>query len=241
MSFLGSIIGGIGSLAGGLFGKSSQDKANAANIQLQKDFAQKGIQWKVADARKAGVHPLAALGASTVGFSPSVVGSSALGDAVSNMGQDIGRAVDAAATRPTRLEHLQTAIAEQQLRGLQLDNDGKFIANTALASSAARTAMSGPPMPTATGNGSGMPGGMPGQGDFTSVRVGNLKTVPAPVSDAQTLSDRYGEVVEWLGGLGVLGADMWKNRAAIHQSLNSVDWAPFKVERKRPRNGGGGW
>jgi hypothetical protein len=40
-------------------------KANEANIALQREFAQKSIQWKTADAKAAGLHPLAALGAQT--------------------------------------------------------------------------------------------------------------------------------------------------------------------------------
>lgn len=45
---------------------------NRTNNQLQYDFAQKGIQWRVNDAKKAGIHPLAALGANT--NSPSFAG-----------------------------------------------------------------------------------------------------------------------------------------------------------------------
>ena len=37
--------------------------ANAQNLQLQNDFAQKGISWRVQDAKNAGISPLAALGA----------------------------------------------------------------------------------------------------------------------------------------------------------------------------------
>lgn len=40
------------------------------NIALQKEFAQNGIQWRVADAAAAGLSPLAALGASEPSFSP---------------------------------------------------------------------------------------------------------------------------------------------------------------------------
>lgn len=99
---LGSLIGGGLSLLGGLFGKSAQEEANATNaamaaenIKLQKQFAQKGIQWKVADAQKAGIHPLYALGASTTSFSPVSVGAvpeNALASSLSGMGQNLVRA-----------------------------------------------------------------------------------------------------------------------------------------------------
>lgn len=61
---------------------------NAAKkeIQYQKDFAKKGIQWRVADAKAAGIHPLYALGAQTHSYNP--VG---LGSQMSNMGQQISK------------------------------------------------------------------------------------------------------------------------------------------------------
>ena len=71
---LGELIAGVGSLIGGLMGRDAQRDANEAqermaaqNIALQREFAQQGIQWKVVDARKAGISPLYALGASCVG------------------------------------------------------------------------------------------------------------------------------------------------------------------------------
>lgn len=39
-------------------------------IQLEKDFAQNGITWRVADAARNGISPLAALGASEPSFNP---------------------------------------------------------------------------------------------------------------------------------------------------------------------------
>ena len=40
------------------------------NRNMQKLFAQRGIQWKVADSKAAGINPLVALGAQTHSFSP---------------------------------------------------------------------------------------------------------------------------------------------------------------------------
>jgi len=61
---LGPILGAASSLIGGIMGQNSQNNAiksqenmAAQNIALQKEFAQSGIQWKVADAKAAGVHP----------------------------------------------------------------------------------------------------------------------------------------------------------------------------------------
>lgn len=83
---LGTILGAIGKGAElFLSNKQANDQAD-----LQKKFAQKGIQWKVADAEKAGIHPLYALGANTVAYNPVSVGVPDLG----SMGQDIGQAID---------------------------------------------------------------------------------------------------------------------------------------------------
>lgn len=60
-----------------IINRANADRANATqidefnqNIALQKDFAQNGISWRIADAAKNGISPLAALGASGPSFSP---------------------------------------------------------------------------------------------------------------------------------------------------------------------------
>lgn len=69
---LGSILGAIaGPVISGLFNSSSSESASDANYSAQKEFAQNGLQWKAADARAAGLHPMAVLGSSGAAFSPS--------------------------------------------------------------------------------------------------------------------------------------------------------------------------
>lgn len=121
---LGALIGAGASLAGGLLGSSSA-KANAKRQEaLQREFAQKGIQWKAADAEAAGISKLYALGANTTSYSPVSVGNP-LGDAISTAGQNIGRGIDAQASPATRGAHLAQEIAATQLEGLKIDNDIK--------------------------------------------------------------------------------------------------------------------
>lgn len=181
---LPAIIGAIGSIASGLIGKSSADKAaqanadsiretnasnersvantnatnrkaalltnktqlkmNAKNIALQKEFARSGIQWKVRDAIKAGIHPLAALGAQTISFAPQAVGldtpvaqafqAQAPGGDESGvnplpdlgaMGQNIGSALMAASPIQAQMEAVQLALGAAQVEGAGLDNDIK--------------------------------------------------------------------------------------------------------------------
>lgn len=92
---LGSILGGIAKIGGGLISNFLGNKAADEQADLQKEFAQNSIQWRVADAKKAGIHPLYALGAQPSSYSPVSVGDS-LGPALQDMGQDLSRAAAAA-------------------------------------------------------------------------------------------------------------------------------------------------
>lgn len=113
---LGSIIGGIGSIASGLFGKKQADK----NIKMQREFAQSGIQWKVEDAKKAGIHPLYALGAQTHSFQPVSAGDATASFA--QAGQDVGRALDATSTSSQRTARFAEASAQLSLENMSLQN-----------------------------------------------------------------------------------------------------------------------
>lgn len=102
-------------LISGLFGSSEADK----NIKMQKQFAQNGIQWKVADANKAGIHPLYALGAQTHSFAPVQTG---VPEAIANMGQDLGRAYQASNTQPEKVDAYTQAIQKINLEKGALEN-----------------------------------------------------------------------------------------------------------------------
>lgn len=68
--------------------KMAQDTAEDQQ-NIQREFAQSGIQWKVQDAKAAGVHPLFALGASPASYSPVV---SQAPQMIADAGQNISRA-----------------------------------------------------------------------------------------------------------------------------------------------------
>nr|QJB21721.1 MAG: DNA pilot protein [Microvirus sp.] len=133
------------------------------NYSQQKEFAQNGIQWKVEDAKKAGLHPLAALGASTAttGGTNVVGGGSAGGDlarSLGDMGQNVSRAVAASATADQReMSRLQIANARAEL-------DGKVIDNQIRQNQLNLMAQTGPAFPSAndtpliSGQGNAMPG-----------------------------------------------------------------------------------
>jgi len=140
---LGNIIGGLigagASLFGGQNAQKSQERIAQQNIEMQKQFAQEGVRWKVEDAKAAGVHPLFALGASTHSFSPVSVGSPE-GAGIASAGQFLGRAIAATDTAGGRVSNV--------MEGLQLERAG--LENELLRSQIARVNQGvGPPQPTA--------------------------------------------------------------------------------------------
>jgi len=126
-------VGAIAGLAGkGLDAWISHGNAKR-NIKYQKQFAKEGIQWRVNDAKAAGIHPLAALGAQTTALSSVSVGSN-FGEA----GQDISRAIQATQTNEQR----QVGVSKQ-MQALQIQRAG--LENTLLASQIAKMNQAGQP------------------------------------------------------------------------------------------------
>lgn len=197
LPLIGGLLSAGSTLLGGLMGQSAADKArksqeaaNKQNYEAQKEFAQNGLRWKVEDATKAGVHPLYAVGAPTQSFQASFAGSPAdmsMPNALAGAGQDIGRAVAATQTAP-----------EKALMTLQLERAG--LENDLLRTQIRRQVMeTGPTFPTASGD--------PATLSFHGM---NWRTNP-DTSPAQKIQDRYGDIVESLYGLGVVGSDMVHN------------------------------
>lgn len=125
-SLAGTAIGGIMSSNTASANRDAQFAMNESNIAMQREFAQHGIRWKVADAQAAGVHPLFAMGASTPTFSPSQFmpvddnTGEIVARGLSSAGQDIGRAVAAGQTKTERNNGITSALA---LERQQLEND----------------------------------------------------------------------------------------------------------------------
>lgn len=177
---LGSILGGIGSVVSGLFGKSAAEE----QAQLQKQFAKNAIQWKVEDAKKAGVHPLYALGANTVSYSPVQTGGLDM-SWLSDMGQEIDRSRMATSEAPTR--KLADAMASLGLEKAGLEND-------LLRAEIAKTrAQVGPAMPSVAPRAGLVPEEVNPPQRTAGVNIGTgVKSNPY-FTDGQTLADRYGD------------------------------------------------
>lgn len=150
----GDIFRGVSDFVGGILGREHQADMFQQQAALQREFAQSGITWRVADARRAGIHPLAALGSGVTSFSPIQVGGDPLASAIGSMGQGIGRAIDAASTRGERIE---SAAGGLQLENMKLQND--LLATNIAAAKMRLASQVGPPMPGP------LPNLLPGQGD----------------------------------------------------------------------------
>lgn len=112
---LGAGLGAVGSILGGRKARKSQEKMMQQQLQYQREFAQNGISWRVADAKRAGLHPLYALGGSGATYSPmSTVGTdSGMSDAFSKVGQAISN----------RQTSEEKAMSGLRLENAKLNND----------------------------------------------------------------------------------------------------------------------
>lgn len=79
----------VGSLLSGQMSSSSTEEANIANVNMQYDFAKHGVQWRVDDAKRSGLHPLAAIGANTNSPYANVIGKDY--SYLEAMGQAVGK------------------------------------------------------------------------------------------------------------------------------------------------------
>lgn len=120
---LGNIISAGASILGGILGDKNAKRQEA----LQREFAQNALQWKAADAEKAGISKIFAMGAPTTSYSPVSVGG--LGDGIAAAGKTLGAGIEGQlgkhSTTSGKVTGIQQAMANVQLEGAKLDNDIK--------------------------------------------------------------------------------------------------------------------
>ena len=265
---LGSaLVGAAGSIAGGLLGNASRSSAPDHywdNAALQKEFAQNGIRWRVADAKAAGLHPLAALGAQTTAYTPGYVGDTGSANDYSflaDAGQQIGRAIDAKATAEERARNrvYQERANELTLENMQLQNDSiKMDMVRQLARDAERavnTQQQVPAMPSFRTRADGATI-MPGQGDATTSELFKVEPPEIAASDPSTPPSEAGTHPEirftrtGSGGYApirssvleealeddLLGGISWNIRNGIGNWSNDQRFAPPRSYLSDPRN-----
>lgn len=177
---IGGLISAGGQLLGGILDRKQSGENSQANIDMQRDFAQQGIRWRVADAEAAGIHPLYALGASGASFSPSVnVGS--MGPALASAGQDIGRAISAGRSQTERVQDaaVYNPLMHLQEQRLQLENEGLMLRNARLS----QELVNQPPIPEVASSSIREFSPIPAGGTWNGPLVGGLvKVKPSEVT-----------------------------------------------------------
>lgn len=115
-----SIFSALGSLVGGLIGNKAADKRQTEMLQWQEQMDRTKIQRLQADAKAAGVHPLAAMGASLTSPAPVQVGGHTDFGA---MGQNVGRALDATMSSDQKVSDYTRTVQSLTVDRMNLEND----------------------------------------------------------------------------------------------------------------------
>ena len=192
MGIVGDVIGAGLSLFGADKGRKDAKK-----------FAKHSIEWRVQDAKNAGINPLYALGAPT--FSPYA----SIGSSYDNAGQALGRAADAATSPAGRadgdaqllklaIEHagLENDLLKQQLIGSSIAKVRQPGAPPAPPAVAADLIKSVPQEVTRTGaNPSQEPGSMPEMGFLDTAGGGKAPVMSRDAADRQ--QDNFAEEMSW--------------------------------------------
>lgn len=208
-SAIGSAIGAVGSLIGGNIASNNAKQ----QYEMQKEFAQNGIRWKVADAKAAGIHPLAALGAQTFSYNPVAVGDNGISDALSYMGQGIDRAVAAKQTAEERaaeqgfVDKQRELDIRQKEKNIQLLDSEIYRNNSAAYESLKRASMP-PAMPSTFRK------GFDGQGD---AKPGNSSNVDEPYN-------KYGWVKNAEGKLELQPS---QDYSQLYEDKAFIEWIPW--------------
>lgn len=194
LGFISDIGKGVMTLIGGQQDRDAQREFNqrsaenaAAQMKMQEEFAKNSVQWRVNDAKAAGIHPLYALGHQGVSYSPVSLGGEAYTGSAATMaaaGQDFSRALEATRTSDQRTEAVGKAAQMLALEKGSLENE------LLRANIAKLRAQVGPPMPALTDKNA-----IDGQ---PATRVldlpGGIKLVtPANESTQDDVSKEYGD------------------------------------------------
>lgn len=210
---LGDLISAGMQFIGGMMGRDSTDRANALNAQVareniakQEEFARNSVRWRTEDARKAGIHPLYAMGVQPSNFSPVHVGAVAdtsMPTAMANMGQDISRAVNATRTGQEKVDAYTSTVQALSLQRMGLENE-------LLTSQIRKINQTGSPP-----NFPGTEGVVDGQGDVVYVESPNgRKFIVSRPELASQMQTHFGEGAGDIAGAEAYAIDLWKNAQA---------------------------
>lgn len=226
MSLFGGLLSGGLGLLGSIWQNTAADNAADEAWDRQKKMLTNQIQWRVKDATKAGLHPLAALGINPAsGPAVANIGGGDMSAPLAQMGQDVG---DAISRYATPAEKTASSLAKLQLERGSLENDllRQQIASQRMRNLQQRT----PGLQYADGS------LVPGDNQMGSKAViyhdGSTMRVGQPGA-AQQMADNYGDIVQELYGMYRLGVDYY-NQPQVQDAVKSLDWMAPSVPVYRP-------
>lgn len=201
----GGITGGIKSAASSFIGAAAGKGADAlfGSADPYNKHLQRGIQWRVADAKAAGVHPLFALGAS-------------IGSPIGTSGSGVQSAVQDSVTRGTQHGFGAPARAEarkmaQQSHGAALTES--YTRSAANAAAARRDHAAALEMQSRAARATQRSNVIQDKVDLggKSVVLPGLgaEITTGPSTTAQQFEDEYGDAASWIYGIGRLGVDTY--------------------------------
>lgn len=127
----GSLIGAGSSLFGGIVGAINQDRAQKQEYERQKEFAQNSIGWRVADAKRSGLHPLAAIGMNSTSYTPLSTAGDPLQEGLTNAGQAIQSGIADRQAQMLQMKQLDLQNKKVQAEIAYLNRLGQSPSNTA--------------------------------------------------------------------------------------------------------------
>lgn len=229
----GALVGAAGSLVGDLFQGNANEKAakqaNAIakkNMEMQEGMNKKNlmfalmqnknkVQWTVADAKKAGIHPLAALGSPVSGSWAQWQGQAPQMEytaQASNTGSAVGNALGKFGQAMQEFQ-IASAATEFERQRIQLEKERLELLGAATSRSAIMRAEEAGPTRFA---------GM----DFEK---------SGAFDDAQKLQDRWGEWAEWVFGPFIFAGDAGKT--AVGSAAAQVEKYQEEVQRRMRERG----
>lgn len=223
MGLFSSILGAVAGPIAGLFGSK---KSKPQVVENRVDYAR-----MVRDAEAAGFNPLTALrNGGSAGFSSQISHpalssgsfSSGIGEAIAN-GVSAWASYDPMADQKADLEY---QLVQEQLKTVQQMNrqQGRSFNVPTNTGSSARYSAGGftNSVPVASRN----PGGsMQTTDPWTGSVFDPFMKINPRLPDAETQSTRYGEIVEMIGGVGVLGGDLAYSGYTYANRKGNVDKA----------------
>lgn len=213
---MGGLVGGIFSAVGDAVNNIYGRWANERDFGYQKDLNNNQISWRVADAQRAGIHPIYALGPTGATFSPVST------NFAQSSGQDLSRAEaankDRAQRERERISQYQNATAEEQRAAERHKAEiNRLNTETALIQSQIareNSAQLGPGGPRS----------------YPNARPGSVQRVPArnvvgspgnPAREPGAITD-YSYYRSSDGGIRIIPSEQMKER--IEDSPLELDW-----------------